>query len=101
MTDPSRGLDASEVLARRAPCGANALPEAKGSGVFAQAWRQLATEPMFLLVRGAAALYLALGNRAEGLLLAGVLGTVGWDPAKRWPAIARLFGVRAVLPAPR
>jgi P-type Ca2+ transporter type 2C len=29
-------------------------------------------------------------------VLAGVLGTAWWDLAKRWPAVARTFGVRAV-----
>jgi P-type Ca2+ transporter type 2C len=63
------GLDEHEAAARRARHGANTLPAAKGSGVLAQAWRQLVTEPMFLLLLAAAALYLLLGNRAEGLLL--------------------------------
>jgi P-type Ca2+ transporter type 2C len=68
-TEVSLGLDAKEVNARRAKHGPNTLPEPKGSGVLAQAWRQLVTEPMFLLLLAAAALYLLLGNRAEGLLL--------------------------------
>jgi P-type Ca2+ transporter type 2C len=67
--DASRGLDEHEAAARRAQHGANTLPAAKGSGVLAQAWRQLVTEPMFLLLLAAAALYLLLGSRAEGLLL--------------------------------
>jgi P-type Ca2+ transporter type 2C len=69
ITDVARGLDPSEVLARRAQHGPNTLPEPEGSGVLAQAWRQLVTEPMFLLLLAAAALYLLLGSRAEGLLL--------------------------------
>jgi len=68
-TDAPAGLDPGEVLARRARHGPNTLPEAKGSGAFAQAWRQLVTEPMFLLLLAAAALYLLLGSRAEGVLL--------------------------------
>ena len=37
------------------------------------------------------------GAAALGLAVAaGVLGTAGWDLAKRWPAVARTFGVRAV-----
>jgi P-type Ca2+ transporter type 2C len=63
------GLDPGEVRARRARYGANTLPAAKGSGALAQAWRQLVTEPMFLLLLAAAALCLLLGSRAEGLLL--------------------------------
>ncbi len=69
MIDPQRGLDASEVISQRAQHGPNTLPEPEGSGVLAQAWRQLVTEPMFLLLLAAAGLYLLLGNRAEGLLL--------------------------------
>ena len=65
---PSSSTRAKQ-LARRAQHGPNTLPEPKGSGVLAQAWRQLVTEPMFLLLLAAAALYLLLGNRAEGLLL--------------------------------
>jgi P-type Ca2+ transporter type 2C len=63
------GLDDAQVQALLAQHGPNALPAAKGSGVLAQAWRQLVTEPMFLLLLAAAALYLVLGNRAEGWLL--------------------------------
>jgi len=66
---PTRGLDASDALARLRMHGPNALPAPRGSGTLAQAWRQLVTEPMFLLLLGAAALYLLLGNRAEGALL--------------------------------
>jgi Ca2+-transporting ATPase len=65
----ARGLDASEALARLRLHGPNALPAPRGSGVLAQAWRQLVTEPMFLLLLAAAALYLLLGDRAEGALL--------------------------------
>jgi len=65
-----RGLGAAEARARLAQHGPNVLPEPAGSGRFAQAWRQLATEPMFLLLLVAAAIYLLLGNRAEGALLA-------------------------------
>ncbi len=69
VIDAPRGLDSSEVLAQRAQHGPNTLPEPKGSGAFAHAWRQLVTEPMFLLLLAAAGLYLLLGSRAEGLLL--------------------------------
>ncbi len=67
--DIPQGLSANEARARRAQHGANTLPEPKGSGVLAQAWRQWVTDPLFLLLLAAAALYLLLGNRAEGLLL--------------------------------
>jgi P-type Ca2+ transporter type 2C len=69
IADAPHGLSDGEVLARRAQHGPNTLPEPKGSGALAQAWRQLVTEPMFLLLLAAAALYLLLGSRAEGLLL--------------------------------
>ncbi len=37
------------------------------------------------------------GATALGLAVAaGVLGTAGWDLAKRWPAVAHTFGARAV-----
>jgi P-type Ca2+ transporter type 2C len=63
-------LSEGEARTRLARHGANTLPAPKGSGVLAQAWRQLITEPMFLLLLAAAALYLLLGSLAEGLLLA-------------------------------
>jgi P-type Ca2+ transporter type 2C len=69
--DVPPGLTEREAATRRAQHGENTLPTAQGSGVLAQAWRQLVTEPMFLLLLAAAALYLTLGNRAEGLLLGG------------------------------
>jgi P-type Ca2+ transporter type 2C len=71
VVDAALGLEAREAAARRAQHGANALPATRGSSVLAQAWRQLVTEPMFLLLLAAAALYLLLGNRAEGGLLGG------------------------------
>ncbi|HET9822792.1 MAG TPA: HAD-IC family P-type ATPase, partial [Burkholderiaceae bacterium] len=63
------GLDDAEARARLAHDGPNLLPAPAGSGPFAQAWRQLATEPMFLLLLAAAALYLLIGDLAEGALL--------------------------------
>jgi P-type Ca2+ transporter type 2C len=69
VADAALGLDEREAVVRRERYGPNSLPATKGSGMLAQAWRQLVTEPMFLLLLAAAALYLVLGNRAEGLLL--------------------------------
>jgi Ca2+-transporting ATPase len=71
MTAPGRGLPTSDARARLKRHGPNTLPAPRGSGWLAQAWRQLVTEPMFLLLLAAAALYLLLGSRAEGALLGG------------------------------
>jgi Cation transporter/ATPase, N-terminus len=56
IADAPFGLDGSDVLARRAEHGPDILPEAKGSGVLARAWRQLITEPMYVLLLAAATL---------------------------------------------
>ncbi len=69
MHPSAPGLSDDEARTRLAQHGPNALAAARGSGALAQAWRQLVTEPMFLMLLAAAALYLALGSRAEGLLL--------------------------------
>lgn len=66
---PAEGLDDAQVRLRLAAHGPNRFGEAGRRGAFAEAWSQLAAEPMFLLLIAGAALYLALGNRAEGLLL--------------------------------
>ena len=74
MVDPGaepHGLDDAQARERLARHGPNRLDPQRGPGAIAQAWSQLATEPMFLLLLAAAALYLALGDRAEGLLLGG------------------------------
>jgi P-type Ca2+ transporter type 2C len=63
------GLTEAQARERRAADGPNALPAPRGSGMLATAWRQLVTEPMFLLLLAAAALYFVLGSRGEGALL--------------------------------
>jgi P-type Ca2+ transporter type 2C len=68
-TPPPSGLTEAQARERLAADGPNALPARRGSGVLASAWRQLVTEPMFLLLLVAAALYFALGSRGEGALL--------------------------------
>jgi P-type Ca2+ transporter type 2C len=69
MMDASNrlGLSGTEAARRLAAEGPNALPVDRHRflGIFLDAVR----EPMFLLLLGAAALYLALGDLHEGLLL--------------------------------
>ncbi|MDQ1813007.1 cation-translocating P-type ATPase [Massilia sp. CCM 9210] len=71
------GLSEAEAARRLAADGPNALPAASRPGLLKLAWDS-AREPMFLLLLGAAALYLTLGELHEGLfLLATVALTVG------------------------
>ncbi|HWQ85679.1 cation-translocating P-type ATPase [Brevundimonas sp.] len=63
------GLEASEAARRLAEDGPNLLSADRTRPMAAIALSAL-REPMFLLLAAAAALYLALGDRAEGLLLA-------------------------------
>jgi Ca2+-transporting ATPase len=62
------GLTSAEAARRLAETGPNRLPEAQK-----RRWRSIAAgmarEPMFLLLAGAAGLYLALGETREGLFL--------------------------------
>lgn len=67
-TDPP-GLDEAQARERLAQHGPNTFGEARPRSGLGEAWSQLATEPMFLLLLAAAALYLVLGSLAEGLLL--------------------------------
>uniref|UniRef100_B0SYG6 ATPase, P-type (Transporting), HAD superfamily, subfamily IC n=1 Tax=Caulobacter sp. (strain K31) TaxID=366602 RepID=B0SYG6_CAUSK len=72
-----RGLDEAEAAERLAAVGPNELPHARGRTVFHIIGETL-REPMFLLLVGAAVLYLALGDLGEGLFLtAGALASVG------------------------
>lgn len=72
-----RGLDEAEAVARLAAVGPNELPRAKGRGLVGIIGETL-REPMFLLLVGAAVLYLALGDLGEGLFLtAGALASIG------------------------
>ncbi|CUI09054.1 Cation transport ATPase [Janthinobacterium sp. CG23_2] len=71
------GLSEAEAARRLAADGPNALPAATRPALARLAW-EAAREPMFLLLSGAAALYLALGELGEGIfLLATVALTVG------------------------
>ena len=71
------GLDEAEAAARLAAVGPNELPRGRGRGVLRIIGETL-REPMFLLLVGAAVLYLALGDLGEGLFLtAGALASIG------------------------
>jgi len=66
---PPRGLDEEEARRRLASEGPNSLPREDRHGLLALAW-SVATEPMFALLIGAAAVYLVLGDLREALVLA-------------------------------
>ncbi|MCR5867959.1 cation-translocating P-type ATPase [Aquincola sp. J276] len=67
---PATGLSEDEAARRLAVHGANELQDRERHGLPATL-RSVATEPMFLLLLAAAAIYLVLGDLGEGLLLAG------------------------------
>ena len=72
-----QGLSQAEAERRLAIVGSNELPLAAGRGIFRIAVETI-REPMFLLLLGAAALYLVLGELGEGLfLMAGAMATIG------------------------
>ncbi|RRN64729.1 cation-translocating P-type ATPase [Caulobacter sp. 602-1] len=72
-----RGLDEAEAAARLVAVGPNELPHASRRGL-AGILGETLREPMFLLLVGAAVLYLVLGDLGEGLFLtAGALASVG------------------------
>ena len=62
------GLTSTEAMARLERDGYNELPSAKPRKVWAIAW-EVVREPMFLLLIGASAIYLALGDIREALVL--------------------------------
>jgi Ca2+-transporting ATPase len=66
---PPEGLSSDEARRRLAAHGPNALAD-RDRHSFVQTLRGIVTEPMFLLLVLAAALYLVLGDLGEGLLLA-------------------------------
>ena len=71
------GLTEAEAARRLAESGPNELPQSTGRGL-ARIVIETMREPMFLLLIGAAALYLVLGDVGEGLfLLAGALASIG------------------------
>jgi Ca2+-transporting ATPase len=75
--DPLRGLTQAEASGRLAMFGPNELPRAGGRSLLRIVLETL-REPMFLLLLGAAGLYLVLGDLGEGLfLLAGATAAIG------------------------
>jgi len=72
MFDPAleRGLSSREVAAQRARHGANELPSRRQRTLLAIV-AGVAREPMFLMLVAAGALYLALGDLGEALMLLG------------------------------
>ena len=69
-TDPTRGLQEAEARRRLGLFGFNELPATARRG----AWgllRDVLAEPMFLLLVACGAIYLALGDRQEALMLLG------------------------------
>jgi P-type Ca2+ transporter type 2C len=72
-----RGLAEADAARRLAATGPNELPRAKGRGLFRIVVETL-REPMFLLLVGAAGLYLVIGDLAEGLfLVVGAMASIG------------------------
>lgn len=72
-----RGLSQAEADRRLESVGPNEMTAAPGRGVLRIAF-ETTREPMFLLLVGAAALYLVLGDLGEGLfLMGGALATIG------------------------
>ncbi|HET6970145.1 MAG TPA: HAD-IC family P-type ATPase [Phenylobacterium sp.] len=69
----SGGLSEVEAAARLARFGRNELPRARTRSVVRIVF-ETAREPMFLLMMGAALLYLVLGDLAEGLFLVAAAG---------------------------
>lgn len=72
-----RGLSQEEAKARLSTAGPNELSERSGRNLF-QVLGGVLSEPMFILMVGAAVAYLTVGSMAEGLFMsAGALVTIG------------------------
>ncbi len=69
------GLSAAEARQRLASDGPNELPVSKPRSVLRLA-REVASEPMFLLLVACGAVYMVLGNRQEALMLLGFVFVV-------------------------
>jgi len=102
------GLDDAEAAKRLAEFGPNALPQARSRSL-GVILRGTLREPMFVLLLGASALYLVLGDLGEGLfLVAGASLAVGLtvvQEARSEHALAALLvpgtrGPGAQCPAP-
>jgi Ca2+-transporting ATPase len=71
----SGGLSNAQALQRLAQDGPNELPASKRRGVLGLA-RDVASEPMFLLLVACGAIYMALGDMQEALMLLGFVFVV-------------------------
>jgi P-type Ca2+ transporter type 2C len=69
------GLSAAEARKRLAKDGPNELPASKPRSVLRLA-REVASEPMFLLLVACGAIYMLLGDRQEALMLLGFVFVV-------------------------
>ncbi|MDP3802317.1 cation-translocating P-type ATPase [Brevundimonas sp.] len=95
--EPSfHGLDAEEAARRLGEDGPNLLSEDRTRPVATIALSAL-REPMFVLLAAASVLYLALGDRAEGLLLAAAgLATIALVVAQEVRSEATLRALRGL-----
>ncbi len=99
-TTPSdfTGLTAEEAARRLAEHGPNEIPEGEKRSVFGTL-REILTEPMLLLLLAAAAIYLVIGDLAEGLLLCGfavmTIGLVLYQERRSENALAALKAMGA------
>ncbi len=69
--EPKLGLTSAKAASRLAEGGPNTLPAAARRSIFAVAFEVL-REPMLILLLAAGAIYLALGDRAEALIIIGL-----------------------------
>ena len=87
------GLSQAEAARRLREIGPNELPKASGRGLF-EIISDTLREPMFLLLLGAAILYMVLGDLGEGLFLFGgafaSIGLVIFQEARSERALAAL-----------
>lgn len=72
---PHAGLTGAEARARLARDGPNALPVSAPRSVL-RLLREVVSEPMFLLLVACGAIYMALGDRQEAMMLLGFVGVV-------------------------
>lgn len=76
-TEALRGLAEDDAARLLEAFGANELPRASGRGL-GRIVRETMREPMFLLLLGAAGIYLAIGDVGEGVfLLGGAVAAIG------------------------
>ena len=96
------GLSSDEARRLLERHGANRIPDGDRRGI-GRILRGVLTEPMFLLLVCAAALYLALGDPAEGALLGGfavvTIGLVVMQERRSERALAALRALGAPHPS--